>query len=79
MQRSMPPPDHQIGERQIDLGSLDLNSIVGKSGPAGIAAPSASSSPTNPGLTRYRWTQTAMDAGREEEGSKEPRFSKFPG
>jgi hypothetical protein len=58
--------DHQIGERQIDLRSLDLNSIVGKSGPAGIAAPSASSSPTNPGLTRYRWTQTAMDAGREE-------------
>jgi hypothetical protein len=58
--------DHQVGERQIDLGALDLKSIVGKSGSAGIAVPSASPSPTNPGLTRYRWTQTAMDAGREE-------------
>ena len=58
--------DHQIGERQIDLAALDLNSFVGKSGPPGIAVPSASPSPTNPALTRYRWTQTAMDAGREE-------------
>ena len=58
--------DHQVFERQIDLGALDLKSIVGKSGSAGIAIASVSPSPTNRGLTRYRWTQTAMDAGREE-------------
>ena len=29
--------DHQVGEWQIDFGALDLKSIVGKSGSAGIA------------------------------------------
>jgi hypothetical protein len=58
--------DRQISARRIDLGVLDLTTIVGKGGTTGIAVQNASPSPTTSGLTRYRWTQSATNAGREE-------------
>jgi hypothetical protein len=58
--------DRQITGRQLDLGALDLKAIVGKNGTSGAPAQNAEASPKAPDASRYRWTQSAMDAGREE-------------